>query len=232
MSWTCCSTRSEAVDEREWLTSTDPQAMLAFLRNAGTLSERKARLFAAACCRRVGHLLTNEPSRFAVEVGERYADGLASFRELVTASRIAGSRYLAPIVAEGCPGSALFAVFAASREAARTSTISDTSANPAYQAVKAAESVAQADLLRDVVGNPFSPTPPLAASLWVIAVALAEAAYQERELPRGHLDPVRLAVLADALEEGGAAAELIGHLRGPGPHVRGCHVLDLILGKA
>ena len=39
-----------------------------------------------------------------------------------------------------------------------------------------------------------------------------------------------LAVRADALEEAGAPAELVAHLRGPGPHVRGCHVVDLCLG--
>jgi len=41
-----------------------------------------------------------------------------------------------------------------------------------------------------------------------------------------------LPVLADALEEAGCTdADLLGHLRGPGPHVRGCWVLDLLLGK-
>jgi hypothetical protein len=42
----------------------------------------------------------------------------------------------------------------------------------------------------------------------------------------------RLAVLADALEEAGCAdADILSHLRGPGPHVRGCWVVDLLLGK-
>jgi hypothetical protein len=46
------------------------------------------------------------------------------------------------------------------------------------------------------------------------------------------LDTVRLAVLADALEEAGCAdADLLVHLRGPGPHARGCWVLELLLGK-
>ncbi len=64
------------------------------------------------------------------------------------------------------------------------------------------------------------------------ASQLAHAAHDERLLPEGTLDPARLAVLADALEDGGCAdAELLGHLRGPGPHVRGCWAVDLILGK-
>ena len=61
---------------------------------------------------------------------------------------------------------------------------------------------------------------------------LAEAAYAERQLPAGALDPARLAVLADALEEAGCTdADLLGHLRGPGPHVRGCWVIDLLSGR-
>jgi hypothetical protein len=60
---------------------------------------------------------------------------------------------------------------------------------------------------------------------------LAEESYQERLLPSGHLDPARLAVLADAVEEVGGDAELVGHLRGPGPHVRGCVVIDLLTGR-
>ena len=63
-------------------------------------------------------------------------------------------------------------------------------------------------------------------------VALAQAAYDQRTLPAGHLDPARLAVLADALDEAGCTdADVLNHLRGPGPHVRGCWAVDLLLGK-
>lgn len=47
----------------------------------------------------------------------------------------------------------------------------------------------------------------------------------------GHLDSGRLAVLADALEDVGMAGILLEHLRNEGPHIRGCHVLDVLLGK-
>jgi hypothetical protein len=60
---------------------------------------------------------------------------------------------------------------------------------------------------------------------------LAASAYRERGAD-GTLDSLRLAVLADALEEAGATdGALLRHLRSPGPHVRGCHVLDAVLGK-
>ena len=63
-------------------------------------------------------------------------------------------------------------------------------------------------------------------------VALAQAACEHRDLPSGHLEPSRLAVLADALEEAGVSeGGLLDHLRGPDPHVRGCFALDLVLGK-
>jgi hypothetical protein len=42
-----------------------------------------------------------------------------------------------------------------------------------------------------------------------------------------------LPILADALEEAGCSAtDILDHLRGPGPHVRGCWVVDLLLGKS
>jgi hypothetical protein len=54
---------------------------------------------------------------------------------------------------------------------------------------------------------------------------LAEAIYREEAFDR-------LPILADALEEAGCTdAGLLGHLRGPGPHVRGCFVLDLLTGR-
>ena len=63
-------------------------------------------------------------------------------------------------------------------------------------------------------------------------VKLAQAAYDDRELPAGTLDPMRLGILADALEDAGCAEEVVlSHLRSTGPHVRGCWVTDRILGK-
>jgi hypothetical protein len=75
--------------ESEWLACTDPEPMLKFLRSKA--DERKLRLFAVACCRRIWHLLTDELSRKTIESAERYADGMpdpegwaAAFRETTT----------------------------------------------------------------------------------------------------------------------------------------------------
>ncbi|MBY0232978.1 MAG: hypothetical protein K2W96_27165 [Gemmataceae bacterium] len=88
----------------------------------------------------------------------------------------------------------------------------------------------EADLLRCLAGNPFAKAAP--ACFGDLVLSLAQTAYEERDLPSGHLDNTRLAVLSDALEEAGCDdAEILSHLRSPGPHVRGCWALDLVLGK-
>ena len=92
--------------------------------------------------------------------------------------------------------------------------------------------------LRDIFGNPFRPLPPLAPNLLAwndgLVRRLAQSAYDDRQLPSGHMDPAHLAVLCDALLDAGcpADAEVLRHLGGPGPHVRGCFAVDAILGKA
>ena len=70
--------------EAEWLNCTNSKLMLAFLR--GKASERKLRLFACACCRRIWHLLTDARSRKAIEVAEQSADGWANPQALLEAS--------------------------------------------------------------------------------------------------------------------------------------------------
>jgi hypothetical protein len=97
-----------------------------------------------------------------------------------------------------------------------------------------AQAAEAASLFREIFGPlPFHTAPPLDPSLlnWNAgaAVRLAQAIYDDRLLPSGHLAPARLAVLADMLEEAGCSdGELLGHLRRPGPHVRGCWAVDFL----
>lgn len=98
--------------------------------------------------------------------------------------------------------------------------------------VKAREDERQARLVVEVFGNPFSPASIDPVWLTPTVTTLATVAYEDRQLPTGQLDTGRLAILADALEEAGCTTtEILSHLRSPGPHVRGCWALDLILDK-
>jgi hypothetical protein len=100
---------------------------------------------------------------------------------------------------------------------------------------QSAEQSVQCGLLRCLFGNPFRPV--TVEPLWLVwrdgaVVKLAQAAYDNRSLRSGHLDPARLAVLADALEDAGCAdAAILAHCRGPGEHVRGCWAVDLLTGR-
>jgi hypothetical protein len=242
------------VTEAEWLACADPHEMLGTLRAKG--SERKLRLFAAACCRRAAFMVGAWAYDFrrddywrALATAERFADGAASADELDRAQSGADDctfinqdlefadlghgvdpfRDVAsadPAVVADIWQQVLLLVreFGADPNA--------TGPRRRHDAEERAERSAQAGLLRDLLGNPFRPAAPCPAWRAPQVVALAQAAYDQRELPSGTLSPARLGVLADALEEAGCAdAELLGHLRGTGPHVRGCWALDLILGK-
>ncbi len=98
-----------------------------------------------------------------------------------------------------------------------------------WMAAYRAELVAQVGLVRCACGNPFRPSPPVAPDVraWSdgTVVKLARAISDGRAFER-------LPVLADALEDAGCVeAEVLGHLRGPGPHARGCWALDLLVGQ-
>jgi hypothetical protein len=199
--------------EAEWLQATDPEPMLEFLR--GKASDRKLLLFAAACQRRIWHFLeAGDTGRSLVEALEPYADGLTARASLPEWLRGADPRAVATI---SCRDAAL--------SSARLGLV-----------VAAEEQGEQADVVRDTFADPFRPA-PAADPAWLAwngrtVPQLAGDAYEHRALPSGHLDPARLALLADALEDAGCGeAELLAHLRGPGPHVRGCWALDLVLGK-
>jgi hypothetical protein len=111
----------------------------------------------------------------------------------------------------------------------------DFRADPAAHGRHDAEQAAQAALLREVAGNPFRRValdPSWLSWQGGTVPRQAQAASDERDLPSGHLAPARLAVLADALEDAGCDnLDILAHLRGPGPHVRGCWPVDLLLGR-
>jgi hypothetical protein len=225
---------AQALDEAGWLAGTDPEPMLALVRDKA--GARKLRLFAAACCRRIWHLVRDERSHQAVEVAERMADGLSTEAE-VEAARSAANEALTysrgdVVTAEDhatiAAADALFPVAERAADSASSSVLSAAACDPDlgwFDDGREKESREQACLLRDIVGNPFRPQSPPGNRLTPKATALAQAIYDERRF-------ADLPILADALEEAGFSdAELLDHLRGAGPHARGCWVLDLLMAR-
>jgi hypothetical protein len=215
------------MNEARWLGCTDLQAMLTFLR--GRASERKLRLFAVACCRRIDRLLTAPEARAALEVAERFADGRAPPRELRAARRAVPRRspeWFVRAVAERGAGYAAAEVAAAVPQvAAGQGAVAGT---PLWTFRRTAEQRALCVLLREVVGNPFRS--PRCEPAWLewnggCVLGLAQSIYEERAFER-------VPVLGDALEEAGCGDEaMLAHCRAPGGHVRGCWIVDLLLGK-
>jgi len=214
------------VDEQGWESSTSPWEMMESCRNR--VSDRKLLLFMAARARQQWDLLKNDRYKRAVDLAERFADGKASIEELEQGKQgiwgisVQEFRQRTPEEMRASP-SRLCAFWRSGKGAASDVTCCLKGS---------AEARVQIDILRCLFGNPFRPVAFEAAWRTPTVRSLAEAAYQERSLPRGTLDSDRLAVLADALEDAGCDSnQMLDHLRGPGPHMRGCWALDLILGK-
>ncbi len=64
-------------------------------------------------------------------------------------------------------------------------------------------------LLRCIIGSPFRSLTLTPTHRTPTVVSLARAAYDERHLPSGELEPHRLPVLADALEETGGVEKIL-----------------------
>src|SRR5262245_42559113 len=202
------------VTEADWLDCTVPWKLAVYMHTRA--SNRKQRLLVCACCRQEWRRL-GKPGQRAVEEAERFADGLTSEAELAAACR----------AAEAAGGSV------AGRPPAPRHMATDAS-RPQVEGIPVfpAEPGRMIALMRDLYGNPFRPVQLDFSWLTSNVVGLARAAHEERVLPAGTLEPDRLAILADALEDAGCTnADLLRHLRGPGPHVRGCWVVDLLLRK-
>ena len=228
--------------DSDWTSSTDPQAMLAFLRDRGPVSERKLCLYACACCRSVWHLLRDERGREAVRVSERYADGEATDAHRVAMSSPANVAVSALdakadesreqherrllhsgwLTGEDLAGDAA-AVLEDARRAARS--VAWATAGGGEYVRQGARVVQRPHLLRDIFGNPLGPVSFSPVWRTEAVVALARGIYEETAWER-------MPVLADALEDAGCADEaVVAHCRGDGQHCKGCWVVDLVLGR-
>lgn len=248
--------------EPDWNNCADPQAMLKCLQMNYCPSERKLRLFAVACCRRIWHILVAEVEHWhkdeaafwqrcqeAVLLAERFADGEATAQQLA-----AVTAYPRPALYD-----ADAAMFAAE--------FPIDAAVVAAEAAEAAAREAEGRMYAQHFPDGYTPSAENAA-----LVAEEEREY-ERVLaaekqsqcdlfrcvfgnpfqPLAAIEPSlltptivglaqtiyeqrsfeRMRELGDALKEAGCTnPQLLGHLRAGGPHVRGCFALDAILGKS
>ncbi len=248
--------------EAQWLANWDAGDMLDALARGGLAArtgpgepprvlavagagERKMRLLAVAYCRQASWRIMDGRSRDAVGVAERFADGQATVKELGAARGAACDA--------ACGHAAPSWVTAAAWATAETALTAAAGA-----AAMAPPGRASAHILRDIVGNPFRPASLADTGIdsneaAMLLCDLALAAY-DRRLPGGALDPFRLALLADALEEAGCDDRaVLNGLRGlapcahdagpcddcggsgwrpsPVPRYRGFWPLDLVLGR-
>ncbi len=216
--------------ETDWLTCTHPRPLLDYLRER--TSERKLRLVARAFARL--YVEFGEPetdNRHSVVIAEAAADGevtpeqLADFYESVVDDLRPGFANLAE-VANPDVQAALERTLGAAEYYLSTDAADPT---PPGISLLPAVHAKLADLVREVIGNPFRPPPPPDAAVLAwnggTVPALARTIYDEWKFNR-------LPVLADALEEAGYTdAAVLLHCRGAGPHVKGCWVVDSVLGK-
>jgi hypothetical protein len=212
--------------EAEWLACDHPQEMLDRLR--GCVSRRKERLCAAAWARAfVGHAaasttpwlvayqgwLADPRWLLLLDAAERFADGAIDQRALRAFRLESGGPYNLYL------------------EATRVSHFSLAEAYRSLRGVQGEFAVPSdqeiCDLIRDII-KPSPPPPP--ASSWLTwqdstVSRIAQGIYDERAFDR-------LPILADALLDAGCDNEdILAHCRSEGPHVRGCWVIDLLLGK-
>jgi hypothetical protein len=214
------------VTESQWLKCTNPTPMLEFLR--GKASDRKLRLFACACCRDIWELITSEASRNAVLASEEYADGRIRRKDLIE-MRGRARRQESDL--------AQWAVMAVSRPEVAAGWVAHLAADAKDRpgihrsyAPSRKPSPQQCHHLRDI----FGPLPLCSVALdpaWLkwssgTVIKLAQTIYDDRRFRD-------LPILADALEDASCDnADVLGHCRERNAvHVRGCWVVDLLIGK-
>lgn len=191
--------------EAEWLECTDPLHLIDSILDGA--SPRKLRLLACACLIAVDRL--NDVQRRIISVGERFADGdgeteVAALRSS-TVFRNPRYQHLTLLLAD---------------DVSRTF-------RPVFshEYMLARGTHAYCTIIRDIFGNPFRPVAFESAWLTETVLGLARGIYEDRAFER-------LSILADALQEAGCENEdILNHCREPGEHVRGCWVIDLVLGK-
>lgn len=226
--------------EAEWLEFTYPGTLLDFLRLKAGKRDRKLRLFACGLVRRfMWPFLADERIRKAVEMSERFGDGVATLKELETARQAAravvrgmdkkGKTEPVPREARGAAGLAAMVAVTKGSEAAQIWAAASQFARGGLDAPEETRERVNrqfCELLRCLFGPlPFRSV-TIDSSWHTEKVGqLAQHIYEERKFED-------IPILSDALIDAGCTnQEIIDHCRSKEPHCRGCWVVDLLLAK-
>jgi hypothetical protein len=205
--------------ETEWLACADPGRLFESLR--GHASARKLRLLTCATAREVGGDKFGPPCEDTITFAEQYADGMWSERERADIQWAAAAYCFK--LGSSTHADYLFAALAAftTGETAGEIEIHIASAAAAGGAMRPV----RPGTIREVFGNPFRPVTFAPAWRTATVTGLARQMYESRDFGA-------MPILADALQDAGCDSEdILSHAWGDGPHVRGCWVVDLVLGK-
>jgi hypothetical protein len=241
--------------EAEWLRCTTVREMVAHLPSG--LRTRQVRLFACACCRRIGDLLGDHWCCRAIDIVEGFVDGNATEtdweaaeRELLRAIDATRDQHPYPdylirpehaarwavrwLLARGNGGEVINTVSFTVVQASGLLALVTTGGNSrrdirdVRRLAEAQERDRQCRLLRDIVGNPFRPV--VVDPCWLTWREDTVPKIAQAVYQERAFD--RLPILADALEDAGCTnEEVLKHCREPGEHVRGCWVVDLLSGR-
>lgn len=211
--------------EAEWLSSKDALKLLAHLNRPP--GDRKLRLYGVACCRRLWHSLSEPASREAIEWAERFADGLASVDDEYTRLEKASAEVFLKYdeLRNETPSDDM--LWAGLNESAEAAHVANAVMRPElhHPDFDRHWQVVLSHYVRELFGNPFAAVTLDASRRTPTVVALAEQMYESRDFSA-------MPLLSDALMDAGCFDEgVLNHCRQPGEHVRGCWVVDLILGR-
>ena len=230
----------------QWETWRHADALFDAVAKRDDTDARQLRRLAALCCRRVWDHLPGEESRQLLLALEAFLDGTGTWKAVQAARkpaiRLADRLFrdhVRELEATTDPNAPLTELPTSPDQLARAPI--HATDNQRYQMASVlgatrlvfrygpdhALDPQACDWLRCLFANPFR-SPVMFAKPWrtATAEALAASIYAARAFDQ-------LPVLADALEDAGCdATDLLAHLRGPGPHIRGCWALDLVLGKS
>ncbi len=216
--------------EADWLSCSDPPTMLVFQHRKVT--DRKLRLYACACVRLVHQTCPQEVTAeelLAVEVTERFVDGISTDAETAMFQRKVYDRHVngyITIDARPTAVASIWGIATAIKVGSKACRVADRDAR--YEAFDRGFRSALAthcDLIREIFGNPFRPIAVNPRWFTSTVIDLARTIYDDRVTDR-------MPILADALMDAGCDhEEILNHCRSNGQHVRGCRVVDLVLGK-